>query len=534
MSSLSHFAAKGIPCVARGFVCLLLGSSSLLFAVDCASLKTLQLADTSITLAETVTSGVLEIADAGVLPRDLPAFCRIAGEVRPTSDSRIRFEVWLPAQGWNGRLLGGGNGGFAGQIWYKQLAGYLKRGFAVAGTDAGHQAAGTDASWAYGHPEKVKDFGWRAIHLTAQRAKQILEAYYGKPADKSYFDACSDGGREALMEAQRFPEDYDGILAGAPANAWSTMLAAGAGAMQRLIGDPKAYIPGQKLPGLQRASLAACDALDGVKDNVIGDPAKCSFDPQVLLCNGDDSAGCLTQPQIDSVKALYAGIKDDRGAVIFPGFSMGDETSWKEWIVGEDPASSLSSRFVQNYFRYIVTGDPRTNVLTTGVGELLRQSKEKGAADLDATNPDLSRFAARGGKLILYHGWDDAAISPGNTVSYFESVERKMGREKVEPFMRLYMVPGMEHCSGGPGASAFGQLGMETAKGPNYGLFDLLENWVEKGSPSENVIATKYAVGMNGAMKAAFTRPLCAYPKVARYTGSGDASDAANFACVAP
>lgn len=519
--------------IARALVCSLVASSSLLFSADCATLNHLQIEDTNITLAEAVTSGVLEIADASVPLRDLPAFCRIAGELRPTSDSRIRFEVWLPAQGWNGRMLGSGNGGFAGSIGYQHLAGYLKRGFAVAGTDAGHKAEATDASWAYGHPEKIKDFGWRAIHLTAVRAKEIMDAYYGKRPDKSYFDSCSDGGREGLLEAQRFPEDYDGILAGAPANAWSRMLAAGAGAMQRLLSDPEGYIPDRKLLAIQRASLAACDAHDGVKDDVIDDPAKCHFDPQALLCKRDDSSDCLTQPQIDSVKALYAGIKDAQGAVIFPGFSVGDETSWKAWVVGEDPGASLSSRFVENYFRYMVTGDPKANVLTTSVDDLLRQSREKSAADLDATNPDLSRFAAHGGKLILYHGWNDPAISPTNTVLYFESVEREMGREKAETFVRLYMVPGMEHCRGGPGASALGQFGMETAKGPKYGLFDSLENWVEKGSP-ENVIATKYEQGPNGAMKAAFTRPLCAYPKVPRYTGSGDTSDAANFTCVAP
>ncbi len=527
-----------MPSIARGitlgFACLLFGSSSLLFAADCASLKNLALADTRFALADAVTSGVVEIADAGPPLRDLPAFCRVAGELRPTSDSRIRFEVWLPAEGWNGRLLGAGNGGFAGSIYYQQLAGYLKRGFAVAATDAGHQAEGTDASWAFGHPEKVKDFGWRAIHLTAERAKQVLNAYYGKPADKSYFDACSDGGREALMEAQRFPGDYDGILAGAPANAWSTMIAAGAGAMQTLFSDPRAYVPDRKLPALQHAALAACDALDGVKDGVIGDPAKCNFDPQVLLCKGEDSADCLTQPQIDTVNALYGGVKGSKGTAIFPGSSMGDETSWKEWIVGEDPTSSLSSRFVQNYFRYMVTDDPKMNVLTANADDLLKQSREKRAADLDATDPDLSRFALRGGKLILYHGWDDPAISPRNTIAYFESIEHAMGENKAESFVRLYMVPGMEHCSGGPGASALGQFGLETAKGPKHGLFDSLEDWVEKGSPDDNVVATKYGPGANGAIKAVFTRPLCAYPKVARYSGSGDQNDAANFSCVAP
>jgi feruloyl esterase len=519
--------------LSRGFLLLVVASSPLLFAADCANLKTLQLADTTIAIAESVTSGALAGSDIGAPLHDLPAFCRVAGEIRPTPDSRIRFEVWLPAEGWNGRVLGTGNGGFAGSISYQQLAGYLKRGFAVTGTDAGHEAESTDASWAYGHPEKVKDFGWRAIHLTAERAKQILNAYYGKPADKSYFDACSDGGREALMEAQRFPDDYDGILAGAPAYAWSTLLGAGARALQQLTGDPNAYITDGKLNAIQRASLTACDALDGVKDNVIGEPAKCRFDPQVLLCKGEDSPECLTQSQIDSLKFLYAGFKDEHGALIFPGTSMGDETSWKQWVVGEDPTASLSSRFAQNYFRYMVTGDPRFNVLTARPDDLLRKSIEKSAADLDATNPDLSKFAERGGKLILYHGLNDPAIAPGYTVSYFRNVQEKMGAEKSASFVRLYMIPGMEHCTNGPGASAFGQLGIPTS-GPQFGLFDSLENWVEKGSPLDNVTATKYDAGPNGMPKPKFTRPLCAYPKVARYTGSGDTNDASNFACVAP
>jgi feruloyl esterase len=266
---------------------------------------------------------------------------------------------------------------------------------------------------------------------------------------------------------------------------------------------------------------------------VIGEPAKCHFDPQVLLCKGEDSPECLTQPQIDTLKFLYAGFKDEHGALIFPGTPMGDETSWKEWVVGEDPTASLSSRFAQNYFRYMVTGDPRFNVLTASPIELLRQSGEK-AADLDATNPDLSRFADHGGKLILYHGWNDPAIAPGYTVSYFKNVQEKMGAEKAASFLRLYMIPGMEHCSNGPGASASGQLGIPTASGPQFGLFDSLENWVEKGSPLDNVIATKYEAGPNAGPKPKFTRPLCAYPKVARYTGSGDENDASSFACVAP
>jgi tannase/feruloyl esterase len=515
-------------------VCLLGAQSSFLFAADCTGLKNLKLDDTTITLAELVTSGSLEIEGAGVPMRDLPPFCRVAGVLRPTSDSEIRFEVWMPLQRWNARLLGSGNGGFAGSIWYDQFAGYLRRGFAVAGSDAGHQAEGADASWAFGHPEKVRDFGWRAVHLTTERAKQILKTYYGKSQEKSYFDACSDGGREALMEAQRFPDDYDGILAGAPANAWSTMLAAGAGALQSLIGDPKAYIPDRKLPAIEKASLAACDALDGVKDGIIGDPRRCRFDPEILLCKNGDALDCLTQQQVEALRVLYVGTKNAGGNVIFPGFSMGDEMAWKEWVVGEGPGASLSSQFVQNYFRYMVTGDPKWNVLTANIDSLLQESRDNEAADLDATDPDLSRFAARGGKLILYHGWNDPAISPWNSVTYYERVEEKLGEKNVDSFARLYMVPGMEHCSGGPGANALGQFGMETAKGPKYGLFDSLQDWVEKGSPDEGLVATKYSVGKDGARQVAMTRPLCAYPKVAKYKGSGETNDAVNFACATP
>lgn len=513
---------------------LLLGSSPLLFAADCAGLGKIQLADTTITLAESVTSGVITVSGEDSPLTNLPSFCRVAGDLQPTSDSRIRFEVWLPEQAWNGRLLGVGNGGFAGSIGYRQMGNYLRRGFAVVASDAGHQGEATDASWAWQHPEKVKDFGWRAVHLTVQRAKQMVDAYYGRPVNKSYFDSCSDGGREALMEAQRFPEDYDGILAGAPANSWSMLLASGAVFMRDLMVDPNAYIPDRKLRFIEQAALDRCDALDGVKDHVIGDPAKCRFNPQELLCKGKGASDCLTQPQVDSLKHLYGGVVDGQGERISPGFSMGDETGWRDWITGEAPGASQGSLYVQNYFRYIVTGDATFNILTASVPDLLRESREKAAADLDATDPDLSRFAARGGKLILYHGWNDAAIPPENTIAYYQSVQKQMGEDRTATFVRLYMVPGMQHCLGGPGASVFGQFGLETAKAPQYGLFDSLENWVEKGAPDATVIATKFAPGKHGAMETVFTRPLCAWPRVARYSGSGEPSDAANFACVAP
>ena len=503
------------------------------FAGDCSGLKNLKLDNTEITLAEAVTSGSLAIPNESPIG-GLPSMCRIAGVLRPTGDSEIRFEVWMPEQGWNGRLLGVGNGGFAGAIGYGQFVAYLKRGFAVAGSDAGHQAEAEDASWAFGHPEKIKDFGWRAVHLTTERSKQIVAVYYGKPQDHAYFDSCSDGGREALMEAQRFPADYDGILAGAPANAWSTMIASGVSGIQTQINDPRAFISDLKLQAIQKAALDACDAQDGVKDGVIADPAKCHFDSNVLLCKAGENLDCLTHPQLIALNTIYEGSKDSHGKLIFPGFTMGDETGWREWVTGSAPGASSSVQYVQNYFRYMVTGDPKWNVLTANVDEALNLSREKSAADLDSTNPDLSKFSARGGKLILYHGWNDQAISPWNTIAYYKQVQQTMGAQKTESFTRLYMVPGMEHCYGGPGATAFGQFGIGTAKGPSNGLFDSLQNWVEKGAPDDAVFATKYAPGADGAMKPAMTRPLCAYPAVATYSGTGDPMDAANFACTKP
>ena len=514
------------------FALFLFASATSLQAADCGSLKSLKLENTTINIAVQVSSGTLTIVESRPSFAGLPPFCRIAGVLRPTSDSAIHFEVWLPAQNWNGRLLGAGNGGFAGSIGYDELSAYLKRNFAVAGSDAGHQGNATDATWAYQHPEKVKDFGWRAVHLTRLAAGEIISAYYGKRENKAYFDSCSDGGREALVEAQRFPTDYDGILAGAPANAWSSMLGAGVMVVQTRQSDPRAYFSDLKLPAIQKASLAACDNLDGVIDGIVNDPAKCHFDSQILLCKGEETSDCLTQPQIATLNSIYNGIHDTSAKISYPGFTQGDEMGWREWVIGQDPTSASGLHYIDNYFRYIVTGDPKWSALTADPEASLRQSREKGAADLDATDADLSRFSSHGGKLILYHGWNDQAISPWNTVDYYNNVQQKMG--DTGSFLRLYMAPGVEHCAGGPGPSFFGQFGLQTAKGPTYGLFDSLVNWVEKGSPEDDITATKYGQGENGAPKVVMTRPLCAFPKVAKYSGTGDTNDAANFTCQAP
>jgi len=501
-------------------------------AADCESLSNLKLADTTITVAQSIASG--SFTPPGGKPlTDLPAFCRVAGVIKPTPDSHIQFETWLPASGWNHKFRGIGNGGFAGQISYEQLANSIRRGYATAVTDDGHEANGLDGSWAYRHPEKVIDFGYRAVHLTAQTAKAVVKAFYSDPLQHSYFDGCSDGGREALMEAQRFPEDYDGILAGAPANYWTHLLSGGLAATQPLLAHPEAYISDLKLPAITAAVMSACDAEDGVKDGVLNDPRKCHFDPSALLCQGEETSSCLTAPQIDALKAIYAGGRDSKGQEIFPGLMPGSEETWGLWVTGQAIGQSLGYGFVSGYFRYMVVEDPTWNPLTANPGEVMRLADEKTARILNSDQSSLTGFVARGGKLILYHGWNDAAISPLNTVKYYRSVRTTMGLDNAEGAVRLYMVPGMGHCFGGPGPNSFGQLGTVTEKGPKHGIFDALEGWVEKGTPPGEIIATKY-IGDDQHKTVQMTRPLCPYPQELQYKGSGDSNDSANFSCGAP
>ena len=504
-------------------------------AADCAALAKMKLPDTVITSTQ-VTVG--EFDPPYGRPVDmLPAFCRVAGVIQPSRDSYIRFEVWLPDSGWNGKFLASGNGGFAGSINYGLMAVNLRRSYATAGTDTGHEGDAEDATWAYQHPEKVIDFGYRALHQTALNAKSLIEAFYRKLPQRSYFDSCSNGGREGLVEAQRFPEDFDGILAGAPANFWTHLLTAGIDITKVLYGnDPAGYISSVKLPAIQAAALAACDAHDGVRDGIISDPLRCHFDPSVLLCKGEDSPGCLTASQIASLKKLYDGGRDSHGEQIFPGYMPGAEegpNGWAAWITGPGPGKASGPVYAENYFRYMVFGSPTWNLLTANIDLAERAADEKTARILNATDPDLRRFEARGGKLVLYHGWNDPAISPLNTIDYYKSVSATMGAHTTESFVRVYMVPGMQHCFLGPGPNSFGQTGHTTAKGQAYGIYDALEQWVEKGTVPGSIIATKY-VDDAAAKGAQMTRPLCAYPEIAKYKGSGDTNDYASFVCGSP
>jgi len=494
-------------------------------AATCEGLAALSLPHTTIAKTEAVPAG--EFKPPAGAAQKVPAFCRVTGTLKPSTDSDIRFEVWLPEK-WNGKFEGEGNGGFAGQINYAGLAAAVRAGSATASTDTGHEAGGTDASWALGHPEKATDFGYRAIHETTVAGKAITKAFYGDNAKRSYFSSCSNGGRQALMEAQRFPEDYDGIIAGAPANYWTHLLSNAVYLVQATMADAASYIPAAKLPAIESAALAACDANDGVKDGVIDIPNRCQFKPASLECKGADSDSCLTAPQVKALEKILGGLPAANGEKGFPGYVVGGITGpggWSAWITGGAPGQSLMFAFGTNFFKNVVFDNAQWDWRTFQLPRDLRVADDKEAGTFNATNPDLSRFQARGGKLILYHGWSDAAISPLNAIDYYHGVQAKMGT-KADGFVRLFMVPGMQHCGGGPGPNVFGQNGDGPGE-PERDIHAALEKWVDGGAAPAKIVATKYK--SPGVVER--TRPLCPYPQTAHYKGSGSTDDAANFEC---
>jgi feruloyl esterase len=484
-------------------------------ASSCASLSSLALPNTSITLAEEVPAGTLALPGADSAKAQfsqLPTFCRVAATLTPSSDSDIKIEVWLPIADWNGKFQAVGNGGLAGTITYGWLASALQEGYATASTDTGH--ADANASFAIGHPEKVIDFAYRAVHEMAVKSKAIIATFYGRAPGFSYFTGCSTGGRQGLMEAQRYPEDFDGIIAGAPANNQTRLSAWRIAVEAKILQSPASVVPPAKLALLNRAVLAACDAIDGVTDGLLTDPRQCQFDPRTLLCRSADRDDCLTARQIDAVKTGYAPARRTTGELIFPGLVPGGETGWA-MLTGAKPAPGSID---VGMFRFVAHQDPAWDWRTF---DLDRDSSliGKKAGFIDAVNPDFSTFRARGGKLLIYHGWNDGgsdgAISPLNTVNYYESVLGRMGSPQQD-WLRLFMVPGMAHCGGGPGPN---QVNWMAA----------LERWRESGIAPDRLIASRVSdnhVNM--------TRPICSYPAVAKYNGVGSTNDAANFACKAP
>ncbi len=501
-------------------------------AQSCDSLIRLALPRATVKRAESETAGSFAPPAGKAIPH-LPAFCRVVGVITPSSDSIIQFELWMPASRWNGKFQGIGNGGFAGSIEYEPMAAAVQRGYATAATDTGHQADGTDAGWALGHPEKIVDYGHRAIHEMTENAKTILSAFYGDSPARSYFSSCSNGGRQALMEAQRYPDDYDGIIAGAPANYWTHLLANAAWDVLALLGEKDSYIPAKKLPAIQAAALAACDANDGVKDGVIEDPSHCHFNPSVLQCAGAEADTCLSAPQVIALKKVYAGGHVSSGKALFPGYAPGGEAEsggWQLWITGAAPEQSLMFAFATQFFKNMVFDNAAWDYHMFNVDRDTKIADERMARILNATSPDLSRFRARGGKLILYHGWSDAAIAAHNTIDYYKDVVAKMGSDTSRGFVRLFMVPGMQHCFGGSGPNSFGQASVASSD-PEHNVDNALERWVEEGVAPERIVATKRKNDLDSQSEVVRTRPLCAYPLVAHYKGSGSTDDEANFAC---
>ena len=472
----------------------LLGSVPAL-AVSCESLAGLSLPDAAIIKAESVPSGTVA------------AHCRVAATLKPSSDSDIKIEVWMPLSGWNGKYQAVGNGGWSGAIAANAMAAALKEGYATSSTDTGHE--GSSASFALGHPEKLIDYAYRSEHEMTVKAKAIIAAFYGTGAKYAYWNGCSAGGKQALKEAQRFPDDFDGIIAGAPGNNWTGRAIYSMWVAQALHGDEASYIPPEKYLLIHSAVLEACDALDGVKDGLLEDPTRCHFDPKVLECKSGDGPGCLTAPQVEAARKIYSGAINPRTKQpIFPGLEPGSELRWE--VLGGTRPFGIGNDF----FKYVVFKDPSWDFRTLDFdGDAMRAEKNDDGL-INAKDPNLTAFFAHGGKLIQYHGWSDWQISPLNSVHYYESVVEALGGlNKVQDSYRLFMVPGMGHCGGGEGPNRFDSVGS-------------LEQWVEQGKAPERMIAAS-ADGKR-------TRPLCPYPQVAKYKGSGSTDDAANFTCVRP
>ncbi len=478
-----------------------------------------------------ITSAVEVAKDAPVVfplstlvaPAD---FCRVAVTLTPTPDSAIMAEVWLPDPArWNGNFLGAGNGGFGGTVSgpAADMREQLAKGYATAANDLGHEVASAmvvDGHWVIGHPEKVKDFAYRADHVTAEFAKSLIAAYYGRAPQFSYFRGCSNGGHEALMEAQKYPADYDGIVAGAPANAWTRIMTGFLWNERALFNAPQSTIPKAKLAVIQSAALAQCDALDGVKDGIINDPGQCHFDPQVLLCKSGDAPDCLTHPQLDALRKIYSGpVNPATGKNIYPGFPPGAEAltnNWDVWILGYRAQSQFANQFMASF----VVGDPNWDFRSFDFASDLEKTNAAIGSIINSDNPDLGAFAGRGGKLILFQGWDDAAITPWGTIQYYHDLMQTMGADQAQNFVRLFMAPGMMHCAGGPGPNSFDAVAS-------------IAQWREKNQAPETIIAARYAPAAAGAASGEplATRPLCAYPKVAHWTGKGSPDEAQNYVC---
>jgi len=496
---------------------------------SCGSLASLKIPDVTLTMAKSIEPPpdfeVPSLPGRYGTPQGLKVsvpFCRVAGFARPTSDSHISFEVWLPlAANWNGKYLAAGNPGFVGAISYGGMSREVTRGYATASTDTGHsdaEATGALPPWAIGHPEKVADWGYRAVHEMTVAAKQIIQAYYGKPARLSFWSSCHEGGNQALTEAQKYPTDYDGIAAGDPAYYITHLQAVSVYlswvSLKNGVNAP-GFVPPSKYPVIHRAVLDMCDALDGVRDGFIENPMKCHFDPASIQCPAkEDYASCLTPSQVETVRQVYTGAKFNDGTQIYPGLEPGSELDWGMMLGGPSPMA-INVGFFQN----IVFQDPKWDFRTFDVDRDTRLADTRVGAMVNMTDPNLRPFKENGGKLLMYQSWQEAAIPPGGLVDYYERVQAAMGGpSKTQSFVRLFMVPGAGMCSGFSVRNILGA----------FDAFDVIEQWRETSVPPDKII-TAHRVG-----DVVRTHPICPYPQAAIYKGNGDPYDAANFSCGIP
>jgi feruloyl esterase len=473
-------------------------------ARTCESLLELASPTVSITLAKTVETGAFTPTASTEPLSGLPPFCRVFLKLSPGADSDIGAEIWLPSSSWNGKFLAVGSGGWGGSINYDDMAEALRRGYATSATDDGHTDRG--ASFIAGHPDKFVDFAYRAEHEMTVEAKRLVKAFYGREARYSYWNGCSGGGREGLLQAYRYPDEFNGIIAGDPANmrrnAWALWLA------NQTFKDPAAVIPPDKYPMIHRAVLDACDTNDGLRDGLIDDPESCHFDFKNLECAAADGPNCLTPRQVQTAQTITSPATTMAGQVLFPRLEPGTELRWGRLAGGPRPADIFVDQF-----RYVVYQDPDWDWRSF---DLERDSARANAVDkdIDEFDPHLEAFARRGGKLLIYHGWADQQVAPGSSIEFYDSVLKLSANSAQAPnWIRLFMVPGMGHCTGGEGPDTFDKI-------------SVIERWVEKGEAPTRVIAAH-----NTAGKVDRTRPLCPYPQVARYNGSGSIDEASNFTC---
>ena len=499
-------------------VAAMLQSRTAMAAVPCVDLMKLSLPESTITAAEEVTGGTFSLPQGTFSPpgagplSNLPAFCRVAVTVAP----QIKIEVWLPKDAWNGRYRGEGGGGYAGTISYAGLANGIRAGYATASTDTGHPASigGTFAlnSDRTLNRQLIDDFAERSLHELAIKAKAVINTYYGSAPRYSYWNGCSTGGRQGLIAAQRFPDEYDGLVIGAPAINWDRFITAELWPQIVMRQEVGGAIADSKLKAVTTAAVAACDGSDGVMDGVINDPRKCSYDPAALACReGSDPAACLTPAEVTAVRKIWDGpVSAKRGERLWFGLERGTPLSG---LAGSSPFPIATA-----HYQYWIRQDPAFDWKTlteADVEPAFREAQKKFAEVIGTDDPDLQRFRKRGGKMIIWHGEADQLIFPRGTVNYYNRVvAANGGAATVDGFARLFLAPGVDHCGGG--------------SGPNpVGLFDAMVNWVEKGAAPETINASRPLP--EGGVR---TRPLCAFPKTAQWTGVGSTDDAANFRCV--